>query len=183
MRSPRRIAGRRRGRHQFAGLSVHGDGIPGSRQRALSAVFQHAEPSGGRRQSRGIGRCRGRSALRVRHGGNQHGPADVAARRGSCRAAGRTLWRHALIRGEFVHPPLHRLRFCAADAGGIAAALTTKLLAQRIRQTACRLGGNLNATTCHLPERSLKTLHLRVERQTCNAGRIAESQMNGFGAI
>jgi cystathionine beta-lyase/cystathionine gamma-synthase len=88
-------------------------------------------------------------------------------------------------------------------------AVTTKALARRIRQTACHLGGSLNAASCHLLERSLKTLHLRVERQTCNAGRLAEflaghpavrrvyypglpadpgheiakSQMNGFGAM
>ena len=88
-------------------------------------------------------------------------------------------------------------------------ALSTKVLAQRIRHTACHLGGSLNAASCQLLERSLKTLHLRVERQTCNAGRIAEflvdhpavsrvyypglptdpghgiakSQMHGFGAM
>ena len=46
-------------------------------------------------------------------------------------------------------------------------------LAGRIRHQACQLGGSLNAATCYLLERSLKTLHLRVERQTENAGRLA----------
>jgi cystathionine beta-lyase/cystathionine gamma-synthase len=53
------------------------------------------------------------------------------------------------------------------------AALTTSEKAQRIRDLARCLGGSLNATTCYLLERSLKTLALRVERQTDNAGRIA----------
>lgn len=39
---------------------------------------------------------------------------------------------------------------------------------------AINLGGNLNAQTCALIERSLKTLSLRVERQTQNAQKIAE---------
>jgi cystathionine beta-lyase len=53
-------------------------------------------------------------------------------------------------------------------------AVTTAALAQQIRHNACHLGGSLNAPTCYLLERSLKTLHLRVERQTQNAGRLAE---------
>lgn len=52
-------------------------------------------------------------------------------------------------------------------------AVTNGTLAKQIRHTACHLGGSLNAATCHLLERSLKTLHLRVERQTANAGRLA----------
>lgn len=47
-------------------------------------------------------------------------------------------------------------------------------LAARIRHQACHFGGSLNAASCALLERSLKTLHLRVERQTANAGRLAE---------
>jgi len=39
-------------------------------------------------------------------------------------------------------------------------------LAGQIRHQACHLGGSLNATIRHLLERSLKPLHLRVERQT-----------------
>lgn len=88
-------------------------------------------------------------------------------------------------------------------------AVTSAALAGKIRHTACHLGGSLNAATCALLERSLKTLHLRVERQTVNAGRLAEflvthpsvarvyhpglashpghelarSQMTGFGAM
>ena len=52
--------------------------------------------------------------------------------------------------------------------------VTNAALAGQIRHQACHLGGSLNASTCHLLERSLKTLHLRVERQTHNAGRLAE---------
>jgi cystathionine beta-lyase/cystathionine gamma-synthase len=53
-------------------------------------------------------------------------------------------------------------------------ALTNKALAAEIRHNACHLGGSLNSSTCYLLERSLKTLHLRVARQTENAGRLAE---------
>jgi cystathionine beta-lyase len=56
---------------------------------------------------------------------------------------------------------------CGAAIGG-------RELAGRIRGTAAHLGGSLNAESCYLLERSLKTLALRVERQTENAGRIAE---------
>jgi len=52
--------------------------------------------------------------------------------------------------------------------------LTSAAIAERIRATARHLGGSLNAITCYLLERSLKTLVLRVERQTANASRIAE---------
>jgi len=88
-------------------------------------------------------------------------------------------------------------------------ALTSKKRTDRIRAMAQHLGGSLNANTCYLLERSLKTLSLRVERQTYNAMRIAEflaghnsvsrvnypglpefagheiakSQMKGFGAM
>ena len=88
-------------------------------------------------------------------------------------------------------------------------AVTSCALAGQIRHTACHLGGSLNAVTCHLLERSLKTLHLRVERQTLNAGlladflsqhpavervyypglpnhpghAVAKAQMHGFGAM
>ncbi len=53
-------------------------------------------------------------------------------------------------------------------------AVTSTALAAQIRHHACHLGGSLNAEMCYLLERSLKTLHLRVERQTANAGRLAE---------
>jgi cystathionine beta-lyase/cystathionine gamma-synthase len=51
--------------------------------------------------------------------------------------------------------------------------VTSREKAERIRAAARNLGGSLNATTCALLERSLKTLAIRVERQTGNAGRIA----------
>jgi cystathionine beta-lyase len=46
-------------------------------------------------------------------------------------------------------------------------------LAERIRTTAVFLGGSLNAISCYLLERSLKTLAIRVERQSSNALAIA----------
>jgi cystathionine beta-lyase len=52
-------------------------------------------------------------------------------------------------------------------------ALASAERAAAIRKMACHLGGSLNATTCYLVERSLKTLALRVERQSENAARIA----------
>jgi cystathionine beta-lyase/cystathionine gamma-synthase len=52
--------------------------------------------------------------------------------------------------------------------------VTTAERTRRIRALARHLGGSLNATTCYLLERSLKTLALRVERQSDNAHRIAE---------
>ena len=54
------------------------------------------------------------------------------------------------------------------------AVLTRKALAGKISATAANLGGSLNAITCYLLERSLKTLGIRVERQNRNAGIIAE---------
>jgi cystathionine beta-lyase/cystathionine gamma-synthase len=90
---------------------------------------------------------------------------------------------------------------------GIAVSARDK--AERIRSLARNLGGSLNADTCALLERSLKTLAIRVERQTENAGciarfldghakvkrvnypglagsayhELAKSQMNGFGPM
>mgnify|MGYP000080905927 FL=1 len=58
------------------------------------------------------------------------------------------------------------------------AVITSTRLAERIRKTALSLGGNMNAHTCYLLERSLMTLALRVERQTQNAGVIAEHLEN-----
>jgi cystathionine beta-lyase len=52
-------------------------------------------------------------------------------------------------------------------------AVTTKEKASRIRTVARNLGGSLNAQTCSLLERSIKTLSIRVERQTENASSIA----------
>ena len=88
-------------------------------------------------------------------------------------------------------------------------AVTDAVKTRHIREMARHLGGSVNALTCHLIERSLKTLALRVERQSANALRIAEfmeqhpkikrvyypglpgspyyelakSQMEGFGAM
>ena len=44
-----------------------------------------------------------------------------------------------------------------------------------IRQTATYLGGSLNALSCYLLERSLKTLHVRVQRQNENALFLAQA--------
>jgi cystathionine beta-lyase len=53
-------------------------------------------------------------------------------------------------------------------------AVSSGKLAEKIRKVAQYLGGSLNANTCYLLERSLKTLAIRVERQTQNASRIAD---------
>jgi len=53
------------------------------------------------------------------------------------------------------------------------AALASKELIDRIKPSAANFGGSLNATTCYLIERSLKTLGLRVEKQNMNALLIA----------
>ncbi|MCD4741242.1 MAG: PLP-dependent aspartate aminotransferase family protein [Desulfobacteraceae bacterium] len=89
------------------------------------------------------------------------------------------------------------------------AVLTTSNLAHKIRKNASNLGGNLNALSCYMLERSLKTLSIRVKQQTENAFQIANfldnlsivkkvyypglsdhpghstacEQMNGFGAM
>ncbi|UCE19403.1 MAG: PLP-dependent transferase [Gemmatimonadota bacterium] len=53
-------------------------------------------------------------------------------------------------------------------------AVTSRERAEHIRALAKHLGGSLNAVTCYLLERSLKTLALRVDRQSDNALRVAE---------
>jgi len=89
------------------------------------------------------------------------------------------------------------------------AVLSSGTLIEGVRKMAQSLGGSLNALTCSLLERSLKTLSVRVERQTENAAgiarflashkrvkrvnypgleshpqhEIARSQMRGFGAM
>ncbi|UCG39558.1 MAG: PLP-dependent transferase [bacterium] len=89
------------------------------------------------------------------------------------------------------------------------AAVTRADLAAKIRHTAVNFGGNLNALSCYLLERSLKTLAIRVKRQSENAlemaryldgdpafGKVrypglpdhpghdtARGQMSGFGAM
>jgi len=88
-------------------------------------------------------------------------------------------------------------------------AVSSKEKTARIRSLARLLGGSLNAQTCYLLERSLKTLFIRIQRQTLNAMHLAEfldghksvknvyypglkhmpgyeiatSQMKGFGAM
>ena len=52
--------------------------------------------------------------------------------------------------------------------------LSSTDLMQRIKTHAVNTGGSLNAQTCALIERSLKTLQVRVERQTQNAQVLAE---------
>ena len=53
------------------------------------------------------------------------------------------------------------------------AALASRELMARLKSTAANLGGSLNAATCYLIERSLKTLSLRVDRHNQNAMIIA----------
>jgi cystathionine beta-lyase len=57
---------------------------------------------------------------------------------------------------------------CCGAAVGKEAAI------RRVKAAAVNLGGSMNALTCHLLERSLKTLSVRVERQNANAMAIAE---------
>ncbi|MGD8963248.1 MAG: PLP-dependent aspartate aminotransferase family protein [Desulfobacterales bacterium] len=54
------------------------------------------------------------------------------------------------------------------------AVLTRRNLAGKIAATAANLGGSMNAMTCYLLERSLKTLGVRVDKHNCNAQIIAE---------
>lgn len=54
------------------------------------------------------------------------------------------------------------------------AALARRELMQKIRSTAANFGGSLNAITCYLLERSLKTLAIRVETQNRNALALAQ---------
>ena len=53
------------------------------------------------------------------------------------------------------------------------AALGSSELIARIKTSAANFGGSLNAMTCYLIERSLKTLGIRIEKQNANALRIA----------
>ena len=55
------------------------------------------------------------------------------------------------------------------------AVLASEEVIATIRHSALSFGGSLNAETCHLLERSLKTLELRVSRQNENAQRIAHA--------
>ncbi len=51
--------------------------------------------------------------------------------------------------------------------------ITTAALKENIYRSAINLGGNVNAATCGLIERSLKTLALRVQKQNENAQAVA----------
>lgn len=53
-------------------------------------------------------------------------------------------------------------------------ALSSKKLMDKIRSSAKMFGGSLDAFTCHLVERSLKTIVLRVKQQNENAMAIAK---------
>ena len=53
------------------------------------------------------------------------------------------------------------------------AALASKELIARVKSSAANFGGSLNAMTCYLIERSLKTLGIRIEKQNMNALQIA----------
>ena len=53
------------------------------------------------------------------------------------------------------------------------AALASKELIARVKTSAANFGGSLNAMTCYLIERSLKTLAIRVDKQNANALQIA----------
>jgi len=54
------------------------------------------------------------------------------------------------------------------------AVLSSRAITERIRATARNFGGSLNAITCYLLERSMKTLSLRFERQSANALAVAQ---------
>ncbi len=56
-------------------------------------------------------------------------------------------------------------------AGAVA---STKEYITKIRKMALSLGGSLNAVTCYLLERSIKTLGLRINKQNENALTVAE---------
>jgi cystathionine beta-lyase len=54
------------------------------------------------------------------------------------------------------------------------AVLAKQDMINKITETSLNLGGSLNALMCHLLERSLKTLAIRVEKQNDNAHQLAE---------
>ena len=58
------------------------------------------------------------------------------------------------------------------------ALLTSQKLVRKIKSSAANFGGSLNAMTCYLIERSLKTLGIRVEKQNRNALMIAQKLDN-----
>ena len=56
--------------------------------------------------------------------------------------------------------------------------LSSHRLTDRVRASAVNFGGSLNAVTCHLLERSLKTLAIRIEKQNSNAMAVARHLEN-----
>lgn len=54
------------------------------------------------------------------------------------------------------------------------AALSSQALVKKIKSSASNFGGSLNALTCYMLERSLKTLAIRVEKQNQNAHALAQ---------
>ena len=58
------------------------------------------------------------------------------------------------------------------------ACVASKAMIKKIKKSAANFGGSLNALTCYLIERSLKTLAIRVNRQSQNALAIARKLVN-----
>jgi cystathionine beta-lyase len=56
-------------------------------------------------------------------------------------------------------------------------------LIHKILGTSLNLGGSLNAIMCHLLERSLKTLAIRIAKQNENAQQIAEFLSNASNVV
>jgi cystathionine beta-lyase len=63
------------------------------------------------------------------------------------------------------------------------AVLSRKDLIHKILGTSLNLGGSLNAIMCHLLERSLKTLAIRIAKQNENAQQIAEFLSNASNVV
>ncbi|MCK5103164.1 MAG: PLP-dependent transferase [Cyclobacteriaceae bacterium] len=63
------------------------------------------------------------------------------------------------------------------------AVLSRQDLIDKIIATSLNLGGSLNAIMCHLLERSLKTLAIRVDKQNDNAQKLAEWLNNNSNVI
>jgi cystathionine beta-lyase len=55
------------------------------------------------------------------------------------------------------------------------AVVSSSKIIDTVRHSAVNMGGNLNAQMCHLLERSMKTLHVRVRQQNANAMAIAKA--------
>ncbi len=106
---------------------------------------------------------------------------------------------HAVIDGTFASPILQNPLDHGFDIvmhsgtkylGGhsdlcCGAIVASAALIEKLRQTALMHGGSLNAPDCALLERSLKTLELRVQRQSDNAQVVAEAlaQQRGIARV